>query len=109
MEEFIAENWFILLLGVLFLGEIIFLAVTKQWTNLRSIAYALMLQAERVFSAGEGKKKFEIVFDRLYNYLLPVWFRIFISPDEMRRILQGWYELAKDYLDDGEINNSLSS
>lgn len=104
MEKFFMENWFALLLGVLFLGSIIYLVITKQWAKLRGIAYALMLQAERVFSDGEGKLRFEAVFDQLYNHLMPLWFRLFVPPNELRRMLQEWYDLAKDYLDDGVIN-----
>lgn len=105
MKEFLAGNWFVLILGLLFLAGIIYLAVTKQWTKLRGIAYALMLQAERVFSDGEGKKKFEAVFERLYYNLIPPWLRLFVTPDELRRKLQRWYDLAKDYLDNGVIDN----
>jgi uncharacterized protein (DUF58 family) len=105
MEEFLAGNWFVLILGLLFLAGIIYLAVTKQWTKLRGIAYALMLQAERVFADGEGKMKFDAVFDKLYYDLIPTWLRLFVTPDELRRKLQEWYDLAKDYLDDGVINN----
>jgi Mg2+ and Co2+ transporter CorA len=105
MKEFLAGNWFALLLGVLCLAGIVYLAVTRQWEKLRGIAYALMLQAERVFSDGEGKKKFDAVFDKLYLDLIPAWLRVFVPPDELRRKLQEWYDLAKDYLDDGVINN----
>ena len=94
-----------LILGLLFLAGIIYLAITKQWAKLRGIAYALMLQAERVFADGEGKQKFDAVFDKLYYDLMPTWLRLFVPPDELRRKLQEWYDLAKDYLDDGVINN----
>lgn len=105
MKEFLAGNWFALLLGILFLAGIVYLAITRQWEKLRGIAYALMLQAERAFSDGEGKKKFDAVFDKLYYDLIPTWLRLFVPPDELRRKLQEWYDLAKDYLDDGVINN----
>jgi len=105
MKDFLMGNWFVLLLGVLFLGAIVYLAITKQWAKLRGIAYALMLQAERVFSDGEGKQKFEAVFEQLYNNLIPPWLRVFVTPEEIREKLQEWYDLAKDYLDNGVIDN----
>lgn len=80
---------------------------TKQWTKLREQAYALMLQAERLFSNSEGKKKFEAVFEVLYYDLLPAWMRMFISPDTIKEKLQEWYDLSKDYLDNGKIDNSV--
>lgn len=105
MKEFLAGNWLVLILGVLFLGFTIYLAITKQWDKLRGIAYALMLQVERTMANIEGKKKFEAVFQRLYYDLIPPWLRLFVPPDDIRRKLQEWYDLAKDYLDNGVIDN----
>lgn len=107
MKEFLAGNWFVLLLGVLLLGFIVYLVITRQWEKLRGIAYALMLQAERIFSDGEGKKKFEAVFEKLYYDLIPAWLRLFVAPEGIREKLQEWYDIAKDYLDDGKIDKSL--
>jgi hypothetical protein len=67
-----------------------------------------MLQAERIFSDGEGKKKFDAVFEKLYNDLVPAWMHLFVSQDDIRRKLQEWYDLAKDYLDNGVIDGSLT-
>lgn len=105
MKEFLLGNWLVILLGIIFAGYIIYLAVTRQWTRLRELAYALMLQAERMMANCEGKKKFEAVFQKLYYDLIPPWLRLFVPPDDIRRKLQEWYDLAKDYLDDGKINN----
>ncbi len=106
MKDFLITNWFILLIAAVFMAFDIYLAVTKQWGKLREQAYALMLQAERIFSSDEGKKKFDAVFDQLYYNLIPAWMRLFISPDTVKEKLQEWYDLAKDYLDNGKIDNS---
>jgi hypothetical protein len=106
MKEFLTQNWLVLLLGVLFLGYVIYLMVSRQWSRLRELAYALMLQAERLMSNIEGKKKFEAVFERFYYDLVPAWLRFFVPPDDIRRKLQQWYDLAKDYLDNGKVDNS---
>jgi hypothetical protein len=105
MKEFLIANWLVLLVALLFIGYIMYLIITKQWTKLREQAYALMLQAERIFADGEGKKKFDAVFDKLYYGLIPTWLRLFISPESIRAKLQEWYNLAKDYLDNGVIDN----
>lgn len=105
MKEFLVTNWFVLLLALFLIGFEVYLIITKQWTKLRQQAYALMLQAERVFADGEGKKKFEAVFQRLYYDLIPPWLRLFVPPNELRSKLQEWYNLAKDYLDNGTIDN----
>ena len=106
MKEILIGNWFIVLFLVMILAYDIYLVITKQWTKLREQAYALMLSAERVFGDGEGKKKFEAVFQRLYYNLIPPWLRLFVPPESIRDKLQEWYNLAKDYLDDGQVNGS---
>jgi hypothetical protein len=106
MKEFFTENWFVIAVLLVLFAFDIYLAVTKQWIKLREQAYALMLQAERIFSTGEGRKKFEAVFTTLYYDLIPAWLRLFISPDTIKEKLQEWYDLAKDYLDNGKIDNS---
>jgi len=99
-------NWLVILLLMLFVGYDIYLVITKQWTKLREQAYALMLAAERIFADGEGQKKFEAVFEKLYFDLVPAWLRLFVSPRSIREKLQKWYTLAKDYLDNGKVDNS---
>lgn len=74
-----------------------YLIVTKQWDKLRSIAYSLMLQAERVYNDNEGYKKFQNVFYELYNQM-PLWMRFFLTEDYIKSQLQNWYEVAKDLL-----------
>jgi len=107
MKEFFTANWFIILLAVVFVGFEIYLISTRQWTKLRMQAYGLMLAAERLFGSGEGKKKFDAVFEKLYHNLIPAWFRMFVSPESIREKLQEWYDLAKDYLDNGKVDNSI--
>jgi hypothetical protein len=108
MKDFLMANWFVLLFALAFVGYGIFLIITKQWTKLRMQAYGLMLAAERIFADNEGRKKFAAVFEKLYFNLIPPWFRLFVSPDSVKAKLQEWYNIAKDYLDDGNINDSIS-
>lgn len=107
MKEFLTQNWFVILLAIAFLGYIVYLAVTRQWTKLREMAYALMLSAERLYADNEGKKKFEAVFEKLYYDLIPPWLRLFIPPELIREKLQEWYDFAKDYLTDGKVNGKV--
>ena len=107
MKELLMENWFVLLLGALFLGFIIYLVITKQWVKLRGIAYALMLQAERVFAEGEGRQKFEAVFERVYYNLIPAWLRVFVPPAAIRVKLQEWYAMARDSLRQDKPPNAI--
>jgi hypothetical protein len=106
MKEFLSANWFIILIALAVVGYEIYLIITKQWGKLREQAYAMMLTAERVFGDGEGQAKFEAVFRELYFNLIPPWVRLFVPPESIREKLQEWYNLAKDYLQDGKINGN---
>lgn len=104
--EFITQNWLGLLIVIAALAYMIYLGITKQWTKIRELAYRVMLLAERNFSDEEGKLKFNFVVDIVYRYI-PVWLRIFIKESDIRNLIQKWYEMAKDFLDDGQINDSV--
>ena len=96
----------ITLIVVLFIiGYALYLTIMKKWVELREFAYALMLQAERLYKDNQGKEKFEVVFREVYD-LIPVWLQKLIPPKSIREKLQEWYDLAKDYLDDGFINRT---
>lgn len=77
----------------------VYFVITKQYSKLQSIAYALMLQAERIMSTNTGAEKMEAVFSKFYN-LIPKWLKTFVKEQTLRKQLQDWYNLAKDYLDD---------
>lgn len=104
--NFLQNNWISILVVLALLLYIALLICKKKWVHLRELAYKIMLAAEKTFGQGEGKKKFEIVFERVYA-LIPAWLRLFIPPERLREKLQEWYILAKDYLDDGTVNNSV--
>lgn len=70
-------------------------------------AYKIMLAVERAYADTEGQEKFDAAFTTIYD-LLPAWLKLFVSPNEMKKKLQEWYDLAKDQLDDGKINNSTT-
>jgi len=106
MKEFLMENWLTLLGALLFVGYIVYLSITRQWMKLRGLAYALMLQAERAYTDNDGQAKFDAVFNELYGKYIPTWLRLFISPESIKLKLQEWYILAKDYLDNGIVDNS---
>ncbi len=106
-NEILLQNWFVILIAAAFVAYVIHLILTKQWTKLREQAYALMLSAEKLYGDDAGKEKFEAVFEKLYFVLIPAWLRPFVTEDIMRKKLQEWYDFAKDFLDDGEVNNSI--
>lgn len=104
--DFVAQNWLGILIVLAAVVYILFLSVTKQWTKVREFAYQLMLLAEKNFQDGEGELKFNFVVTMVYRYI-PVWLKIFVKEEDIKKLIEKWYQLAKDYLDDGEINNSI--
>lgn len=106
MLEFLYQYWLPVLAAVAVLAYIIYLSITKQWTKVREFAYKVMLLAERTFADNEGRIKFDFVVRIVYKYI-PVWLRIFIKEEHLQALIQVWYETAKDYLDDGQMNESV--
>ncbi len=103
--EFLSQNWLVLLAFAGIAAFIIYLSITKQWIKIREFAYQTMLLAERTFADQDGRIKFNFVVRIVYKYL-PSWFRAFFTEEHLRRLIQEWYDLAKDFLDDGQINDS---
>lgn len=99
------QNFITLIIVLAIVGYALYLTIKKKWVELRDFAYALMLSAERLYNDCQGKEKFEVVFREVYN-LIPVWLQKLIPPESIREKLQEWYDTAKDYLDDGFINNT---
>lgn len=105
--DFLAQNWLGILIVLAVVIYILFLSVTKQWTRVREFAYQLMLLAEKTFRDGEGELKFNFVVTMVYRYI-PIWLKVFVKEEDIKKLIEKWYQLAKDYLDDGEINNSIN-
>lgn len=103
--EFITKNWLVLLAFACIAAYIIYLTITKQWTKVREFTYQTMLLAERIFSEQDGKIKFDFVVRIVYKYL-PPWVKIFFTEEHLRKLIQEWYDIAKDFLDDGMVNAS---
>lgn len=104
MLDFITANWLTILIVLVALAYIIYLVIKGKWNELRELAYALMLRVEKAYEENQGQEKFDKVFDLVYKSI-PKWLQIFIDPDEIKAKLQAWYDVAMDFLDDGEINN----
>ena len=100
MKILLIQNWFVILVLLVFIAYLVYLMVTKQWMKLKQQAYGLMLSAERLYDTTEGKEKFIAVFEKIYYYLIPFWLRVFVTEDVIKEKLQKWYDLMKDCLKD---------
>lgn len=98
MIDFLLNNWISILIILTFIGFTLYLIANKQWDRLKSIAYSLMLTAERVLTESVGKEKFDLVFNAFYNKYVPVWIKLFVSPEYIKAVLQYWYDESKEWL-----------
>jgi hypothetical protein len=109
MKNFIIQQWPSIVIIAAFIIWVGYLVVKRKWDQLRSMAYQMILQAERVIvGTNRGQERFETVFQEIYN-MIPAWLRFWFPDYLLREKLQEWYNLIKDYLDDGKIDGSTNS
>lgn len=104
--NFLTENWLPIIIAISIIAYVLYLTITNQWTKVREFAYQLMLLAERVFGEDDGKIKYDFVVRIVYKNL-PVWLKPFVKEENIRKLIQIWYNKAKDFLDDGQFNDSI--
>ena len=73
--------------------------------KVRAYVYELFIKAEHEFQYGENKEKFEYVIC-LAKGAIPAPFNLFITESLLRRVVQTWFDLCKDLLDDGKMNGT---
>ena len=74
----------------------------------RRIALRLMLTVDKRYGTnnGTGSVKMDWVADRVMPLLPPIISATLITRSDLINFLEETYQLGKDYLDDGKINNS---
>lgn len=108
MKEFLTQNGLAILSGLVILVYIVYLLVNRRWTSLRELAYSLIRQAEKAITGSKmGQERFNFVLNQLYN-MIPAWLRFFIPRTLLEQKLQEWFDMIKDSLDDGKINDSIN-
>ena len=101
--SFLWEWRFLIIIGVAFL-----LYCVLEWQKAKAVLYRGMLQAKKLAKdavLNSGQEQEEWVIEKAYQFL-PLSWRIFISKDRVRIVVRWLYKKAKDYLDDGILNNS---
>ena len=109
MVEFLSDYrvMLALIIGVFFyviirIRDVGYRSVLKE---IREYAYGLMLIAEKGFESEQGKAKMEWVIDQLYMNI-PRVYKYFMERDDIEALLQVFYDELKDFMDDGQLNNS---
>lgn len=109
MYEHIANNKEAAILVVIGLLLLIFLLIKAAQKigleKIRGYVYKMFVAAEHEFQHGENTEKFEFVIN-MAREALPAPFGLFITESLLRKVVQAWFDLTKDLLDDGKYNGS---
>lgn len=94
---------------VLVVAFILFLVVKKLQSmgleKIRAVVYKAFVNAEHEFKYGDNTQKFEYVVNLARSHL-PMPFSMFITEGLLRKVIQLWFDLVKDLLDDGKMNGT---
>lgn len=89
-----------------FIGYIaIKLIQTVGMEKIRKTVYRAFVDAENNFKYGDNHAKFEYVVD-IAKKSIPAPFNLFITENSLRKVIQLWFLLCKDLLDDGRVNGT---
>lgn len=112
MVDFIVSNATTIALAVVGLAIVIFLVVKYvRHVGLEAIrerVYKAFLDAEHEFQQGENTEKFEYVIN-IAKTAIPAPFNLFITESLLRKVVQAWFDLVKDLLDDGKFNGTSTA
>ena len=73
--------------------------------KIRATVYNAFIIAEHEFQYGENTQKFEYVI-QLARSAIPKPFNLFITEKSLKSVIQLWFNLCKDLLDDGKLNGT---
>lgn len=108
MENLINFLWEWRYIIIYIISFVIFLVTHgKQWVNAK--AYSLMLLAKSKAKDGvlnSGQEQEDWTVDQLYIVLKKLKIP-FVTKEALRPLVRKLYKLAKDYIDDGKLNNSI--
>lgn len=110
MYQYFVSNPVIAIIFVIIVAAVfIFLLVKKLQSmgmeKIRSVVYQAFIKAEHKFKYGDNTQKFEYVVNLARSHL-PAPFNIFVTENLLRSVVQMWFDLCKDLLDDGRVNGT---
>lgn len=110
MHNYFVENPIVAFVFVLIVVAIAIILLVKVMQSVgmekvRSYVYELFVEAEHEFQHGENEEKFEYVIC-LAKGAIPAPFNLFITESLLRKVVQAWFDICKDLLDDGKLNGS---
>lgn len=110
MYQYLVSNKVVAIVFLaLVLVGIIYLVVKKLQSigleKIRAYVYQKFIEAEHDFQYGENDEKFEYVVN-LARSQIPSPFNLFITEKLLKNVIQTWFDLVKDLLDDGKLNGT---
>lgn len=111
MTEILKNNTIlalIVLIAITILAVFLLIKLAKKvgLEKVRHIVYQGFDIAEREFQKGENTQKFDFVVS-LAREAIPAPFNIFITDKNLRKVIQLWFDISKDFLDDGKFNGGV--
>ena len=99
--------------GVVFIAIVTLVAIflfvkVMQYVGMekvRGYVYEKFIEAEHKYKHGQNKEKFDYVIC-LAKAKIPEPFNLFITESFLRKVVQLWFNLCKDLLDDGKMNGT---
>lgn len=73
--------------------------------KIRASVYQFFIDAEHEFQEGENSEKFEYVINAA-KAIIPAPFSLLITETLLRKVVQAWFDITKDLLDDGKMNGT---
>lgn len=112
MKEFVMSNATTIILATAGVAIAAFLIIKYiqhlGLENIRERVYQAFLDAEHEFQHGENTEKFEYVIN-IAKTAIPAPFNLFITESLLRNVVQAWFDLVKDLLDDGKFNGTSTA
>lgn len=110
MYQFLIDNPIltIIFLVIVFAFAIFLVVKYVQYVGLEKIrktTYNLFIEAEHSFEKGDNEQKFDYVV-QLARSAIPAPFNLFITKKLLKKVIQMWFDLCKDLLDDGKLNGT---
>lgn len=111
MYEFLMQNKALAIIAIAAGAALVIFLIVKAlqkigMEKIRGYVYKLFVEAEHAFKYGENEQKFSYVV-QLARSAIPAPFNFFITESLLRKVIQAWFDLCKDLLDDGKINKSV--
>lgn len=110
MYQFFIDNpifaaVFIMIVAAVFVAFVIKALQRIGLEKVRAVVYDGFVRAENEFKYGDNSQKFEYVV-QLARSSLPAPFNLLVTETLLRSVIQLWFDLIKDILDNGKIDGT---